>query len=217
LRAFGFSFLLIFLIACKEEVQTYKISGYLYKDCNQPASGVQLLLKANPERSFSSVEILGSEIVHADGRFDIFYELKENIRGTAELQVVNSSGFKTVYTDLAVNRDHALTLFVENTSGVTLTRGGRNLNSSDTLFYGITETNIERRFIGPPKGILDSLEIGLPNRNGGAIWRILYFGVGTSDFNRSKEALNIADSSFQHIAIKLEGCFELDTFNIFVN
>ena len=216
MRRYCFAFLMAFaLFSCKEDTRINKIQGRLFQECDQAISGGEVALKTNETGSFSNSLILGSAITDGNGNFSFTYELEEGDIGTGDLIYVNRVGFETLRSGVTLNQDLNIELHRNNNIELYVELGGsRVFSSNDTLFYGVE--SMESFTIQPSSGFIDTLAINILNREGGSTSSEFYYGVGSSDFLKSKEAASIQDSVFQNISLSIMTCIP-DTASFVIN
>jgi len=208
---------LLFLTACQKESIISEISGTLYSDCQQTFSGAEIGLKSSGLSGNNEPLILGSAITNADGSFTFTYELEENEGGNADLILFQKTGYETIIENLPLKRNLKLQLYLKNKVTVVLNfLANQPLLANDTLFYGIANFNVDTFKIQPQNGVLDTIVQAVSNTINNSIPTTIYYGVGTADFLKSKEAAGIQDSVYQNISLILKGCStaEQDTLRI---
>lgn len=194
------------------------VSGRIFNDCNNTLGSAEIALKANVGVDFGDPIILGSGIANGQGSFSFTYELEEDDEGTGDLILISSQGFETLISSVTLNSNLNLTLYKENQSTVYIDLSGtKNFAANDTLFYGLQLNSAENFVVQPSNGRIDTLFGTVPNLISSSTSTNIYYGVGSSEFNLAKEALSIADSSFNHIQLNLLGCVESDTSTLIIN
>ena len=213
----GLIMITFLLFSCKEETRVNNIEGFLYQDCGFPLGGTEVAFKANQGGSFTEPLIFATDICEPNGYFRFTYELEEDKFGTADLIIVEKEGYSTVLQDVPLNKDQQLTARRINESPVIFTYTGQRLfQASDTLFYGV-QGGKETFVVQPVVGFKDTLYSRLPNTINPKRWVAFYFGVGSNDFDLSKESLSIQDSSYNHVWIEVEGCGDIEQFDLWIN
>ena len=218
-KIFFLSLISIF-ISCEEDTQVNRVRGTLLNDCTNPLGSVEIALKANVGASFSDPLILASTFTGTDGVFDFTYELEEEDQGTADLILIREKGFETLLEGLSLNMDHQLILRLNNLSQVIINIFvDRTLTPTDTLFYAFeNEDEIFTEIMPTNALVLDSVFTKVANLDGtAAVFTRIYYGLGTSELQLSKEALSIQDSIFQHAFVNLSGCGDRDTTFFLIN
>lgn len=218
-RRFSIGLLLIsiLLFSCKEETRVNTVEGFLYQDCGFPLGGTEVAFKANQGGSFTEPLIFATDVCEPNGYFRFTYELEEDKTGTADLIIVENEGYTTVLQDIPLNRDQQLTARRVNESPIIFTyTGQRVFQPTDTLFYGV-QAGIETYVVQPLVGFKDTLYSRLPNTINPKRWVAFYFGAGRNDFNLSKEAFSIQDSSYNHVWLEVEGCGDIEQFDLRIN
>lgn len=206
------------LIACQEDTRVNAVKGQLFKDCQSLLPNVELAMKTNPGGTFQEAFIIGSGTTNNQGEFDFSYELKEEDRGSGDLILLQTNGFKTLISNLELNQDFQLLLFKENEARLEVSLSlNQPLSMNDTLFFGVEVGGLEKEIVQPNAGVLDTLKINIPNSLEGSISSRLFFGLGRLEFEQSKEALGISDSVFQHVPVQLSGCTAMDRAEIIIN
>ncbi len=207
--------LLLATLACDDDSQINLVEGTLYRDCNTPLPYRELALKSKIEGSFSEVIILGAATTDADGRFQFTYEMGEEEEGLGEMIYVSDQGYTTILDNLILNRDVILNLYLENRSAIQIAlSGNRNFSPNDTLYYSITGNGQEFYRIQPANGLIDTIYSQVPARYNGQTSRLFYYGIGLADFSKARQAVGIADSTYQHIPIDLSACGPLQTLSL---
>tara|TARA_B100001109_G_scaffold254421_1_gene254080 strand:+ start:702 stop:1361 length:660 start_codon:yes stop_codon:yes gene_type:complete len=198
----------IILYSCKEEVVVSEISARVYENCDQVASQVEIALKANSSfGSFNEPTILASAITDGNGYVRLSYELDESKSGRADLIKINSNGYQTLISNLDLKKDFDLDLYATNTTTLYLSlNSNRVLTLQDTLFVQFSYGPIEKFYVQPANGVIDTFKIDVPNLLNASTFTWLNYGIGIAQFNLSKEALTIEDSLYQNIGLLLEGC-----------
>ncbi len=206
------------LFSCTEDTQVNMVTGRLFNDCNNTLGSAEIALKANVGVDFGDPIILGSGIANGQGSFSFTYELEEDDKGTGNLILITNQGFETLISSVTLNTNLNLTLYRENKSTVYVDlEGSKTFAATDTLFYGLEISSEEKFTVQPANGRLDSLSGVVPNMTSGSTSTNLYYGVGSAQFKLAKEALSIADSSFNHLKLNLLGCVESDTSTLTIN
>lgn len=205
------------MFSCEDDVQVNKISGSLFLDCNNtPASSSQIALKTLSGGSFSDKEIIASSFVSDNGSYDLTYELGEKQSGFGDIVYVNNQGTSTILQKVPLNQNVSASIYLENKSTVIFENNGtRILGIQDTLYYGIS--GIESSVVGPINGKIDTLQVNVISEYNTSKAATIYYGIGLSDFNKSKEALNIADSVLRHISLTLTGCSQSELVDLGIN
>ena len=200
-------FLMYFLSSCQEDIKINAIEGQIFSDCQTSLPETELALKINVGSDFQDPFIIGSTISGKNGNYRLSYELESDKRGTADLLLIKSSGFETLIRRINLNESFKTNLILANKAKVILSLSSNQaLALNDTLFYSIENFEEDRFTINPSNGIIDTLEFTVPNQLQGFSTATLFYGIGTQEFSRSKEALSIPDSSFQHLPLTLFGC-----------
>ncbi|MBL1145658.1 MAG: hypothetical protein D8M25_12050 [Bacteroidetes bacterium] len=209
----------LFLSACSDETIVNEVSGTIYKNCDNSTYGyAEIALKTNRGGSFSDPIILGGDVANGDGYFQFTYELKESEKGTAELILSNPDGYTVLLDDLPLNRDIKTNIYIENKSPVSIKlSGSRVFQITDTLFIGVKNTSIKEQVVQPTNGVIATLKINVPNEYKSTTQKTIYYGVGTSDFQKSKDALSIPDSVYQHVSLQLKGCDVSEQVDLTIN
>lgn len=206
------------LFSCKENTQVNTISGRIFIDCEVPLVNAELALKTNVGGNFQDPFIIGSAISEADGSYSLSYQLEEESRGSADLLLIQSTGFETLLRSLPLNQTIQINLSLKNESEVFVNfSSNQALGVNDTLFYATNRLNQEHFVIQPMTGNIDTLKVGVMNQIEGSSEAILYYGLGKQEFTISKNALSIQDSSFQHLPLTLFGCGDTLSTSIFIN
>lgn len=200
----------IVLISCTEKTKVNLVSGTLFNNCTDVLPNSEIALKANVSGSFTEPIILGSAISDSQGNFNFTYELEEEDNGTGNIILVQQNGFETIVENIELNENRSFNIYRSNSTEVAIKAiGNRVFSSSDTLFYGFTNTNSELSLIQPVNNsFIDTIQISSTINLSEEQSTILYYGVGTADFNLSKEATTIQDSVFQNVTVVLGGCGE---------
>jgi hypothetical protein len=209
---------LLLATSCKENTRVNLVSGFVFQDCASPLPNVEIALKSNVEGSFSSQIILGSGITAADGSLRFTYELDEEDLGSGSLLLVKSTGFETLIDDIELNQDVSLNLFRNDfTSLVIELSGSKVFASNDTLYYGVAGNEFEYFKVQPSNGAIDTIQVlnSTPNKNN--VSEVIYYGVGSSDFNKSREAVSITDSTFNNQNVVLNGCGTVTNGNLVID
>ncbi|MAY85058.1 MAG: hypothetical protein CMP59_13090 [Flavobacteriales bacterium] len=216
LRAFGFTCLILLLYSCKEETRVNEVQGFVYSDCSTPIANTEVAFKINPGQSFSETIIMASDVTDQNGYFRFTYELEEVKKGRADLIVVRESSYETIIEAVPLNKDHDLKGFLINQSDVIFTlTGPRVYQATDTLFYGI-QGGEEYLWVQPSTGAMDTIYSRIGNRFEANQWKTFYYGIGSTEFALSKEALGIKDSSYNHVSLQIFGCSDTKTFNLYI-
>ena len=155
----------IILYSCKEEVVVSEISARVYENCDQVASQVEIALKANSSfGSFNEPTILASAITDGNGYVRLSYELDESKSGRADLIKINSNGYQTLISNLDLKKDFDLDLYATNTTTLYLSlNSNRVLTLQDTLFVQFSYGPIEKFYVQPANGVIDTFKIDVPN------------------------------------------------------
>ena len=218
MKAICYCILFCFLSACQEDTTVNTVSGQLFMNCEQLLPDSELAMKTNPGGTFQDPFIIGSGRTNGQGLFEFSYSLNSNDRGSGDLILISAGGFQTLISELELNRDYNLLLFKENIALLELNFSfSQPLTVNDTLFYGLEQGNIERFLIQTQDNVTDSIEVKIPNTPEGMISSRLYYGVGQEEFERSKEALGISDSTFQHLELTLYGCSQSSQLLVPIN
>jgi hypothetical protein len=200
---------ILFGTSCKEKTRVNLISGKVYQDCTIPLSNTEIALKSNTDgiTSFSSPIILGSGITAADGTLTFTYELEEEDIGTGSLLLIKSTGFETLISSIRLNTDVNINLYRNDISkvGIQLT-GSRVFGVNDTLYYSITGNDETSIMVQPNAGTIDTIHVQSSMPNSTNAEETFYYGIGTAEFIRSKAIARNTDSSFNKIAVNLNGC-----------
>jgi len=206
----------ISLFSCKEETRVNEVQGFVFSDCNTPIANTEVAFKINPGESFAETIIMATDVSDENGYFRFTYELEEEKSGAADLIVVDESSYRTISKELPLNEDLQLRAYQQNRSDVIFSlTGPRVYQATDTLFYGI-EGGEEYNWVQPSTGNIDTVYSSLGNTYQTTQWRAFYFGVGSSEFALSKEALGIEDSSYNHVYVEIKGCGETEVFDLYV-
>lgn len=217
----GFSYLLLasvgfFLIGCKEETRVNKVQGFLRSDCSTPIRNTEVALKINPGESFSETIIMATDISDQNGAFRFTYELEELKSGKADLIIVGESSYQNIIENLPLNRDLDLLGYLQNQSDVIFTLSGPKVyQTTDTLFYGM-EGGEEYSWVQPTTGASDTVYSRIGIEYEATQWRAFYYGVGSAEFELSKEALSIQDSSYNHVYFEIKGCEQNEMFDLYI-
>lgn len=219
MRKISIAILMISLFACQEETIVSQVEGTLYQNCSgQGIPFAEVAFKTNIGGSFSEALILGASSTNANGNFQFTYELEENETGTGDLILLSSNGYTNLIQNLPLSRDHKLVLYQDNETSLIVTLSGtRVFAATDTLFMALTNNNEVRSVVQPQLGTIATLSAKTPNLYQAQASGIFYYGIGSTDFAKAKEALNIADSSYNHISLKLNGCIENDLLTLVIN
>ncbi len=212
------SFITVFY-ACDNETVVSEINGVIYTNCSySPLAFGEVALKVNPGQSFSEPLIIGGDAADANGIFKFTYELEENEKGKADLILVQSTGFQTLVSNLQLSKDYNLSLFKDNTASVQINLSGtRSFAMNDTLFMGLSTNDDESFVVQPNQGIIDTLRSLALNPIISQSSSVLYYGIGSTDFQKAKEALSIQDSSYNHMSLNLTGCNQMDLVDLVIN
>ncbi len=216
LRFFSFALVILILSSCKEETRVNHVEGFLYYSCGEPLSDAEVAFKANSGSSFTEPLILATDVTEPNGYFNFTYELEEDKKGNADLILVESTGYTTLIEALAINEDHVLDAYVNNETSVTFTyTGAKPLTANDTLYYGI-QGGVESYKVQADTGYSNVVKTKLPSTLNPKKWVAFYFGVGLAEFNLSKEALSIEDSTYNHRWMQVSGCGDSKSINLWV-
>lgn len=206
----------LFVVACKEETRVNEVVGTVYSECGVPLGGAEIALKANSGGSFNESIILATDITESNGYFRFTYELEEDKSGTGDLILVENPGYTTLLTNIALNKDQELYPYKNELSPVVFTYTGQsNLQNTDTLFYSLQYGGNDF-VIGPTIGFKDTLYSKLPNTIDAKRWVAFSYGVGQVEYRKSIQALGIKDSSYNQVYVQVEGCGDLDQFNLWI-
>lgn len=204
--------------ACEKDSIISEISGTFYSDCEQPYDNAEIGLKSSGLSGNSEPLILGSAITNKDGSFSFTYELEDNEGGNADLILFNKVGYETIIKNIPLKRNLDLQLYLNNEATIVLNLlANQPLLPNDTLFYGITKLNVDTFKLQPQTGVLDTIVKEVPNTFDGGMSATIYYGVGTADFLKSKEAVELQDSVFQNISLNLEGCLKVEQDTLQIN
>lgn len=211
--------LLLVFFSCREETRVNMVSGTLFQDCETRLANTEVALKANIGVDFGDPIILGTATTNSAGQFNFTYELEEDDEGSADLLLIKTKSFETLLSNMKLNIDQRLVIFRENKATVVISlSGSKAFTSTDTLYYGLSRNELEAFKVEPVNGVLDTFILSVPNLEAGnATEAILYYGVGTSDFQKAKEALSASDSSSQHVSLMLKGCNQPNEAEIVLN
>lgn len=199
--------LVIFSVSCKENTRVNLISGKVFQDCNTPLANVEIALKSNVGGSFNTPIILGSGITAADGTLRFTYELEEEDLGTGSLLLIKPTGFDVLVEDIELNQDVDRELFRNDSSQLIVQLlGGRMFSQTDTLYYGITSNEVEYSAVQPVQGVVGTVVVANSSPNVDNVSETVYFGVGITDFMRSKASASNADSTYNKQVVTLNGC-----------
>jgi hypothetical protein len=208
--------LVIFLQACKEETRVNEVQGFLRSDCSTPISNTEVALKINPGESFSETIIMATDISDQNGAFHFTYELEEVKRGKADLIIVGESSYQNIIENLPLNRDLDVVGYLQNRSALIFTLTGPKVyQPTDTLFYAI-EGGEEYSWVQPTTGASDTIFSDIGIEYEATEWRGFYFGVGSAEFELSKEALTIEDSTYNNLYFEIQGCKQNETFDLYI-
>lgn len=199
------SFLIICIsfFACGEEMQTNIIEGKLLNDCsNQAVGNVEVLLLDQSRQG----KAIASDITASDGSFLLSYEMDEDKSGTAKISYFNGSFYETLMDGIPLNESYQLNPYINNSASIPLLVETTLTLNSDTLYYSLQSSNQLMRMQNPKDGTRDTLIQAIPNKLLGEVDDVLYWGLGTADFNKAEEALEIKDSTYHHISVKLASC-----------
>lgn len=213
-------FVMSSLLGCKNDTVISKISGTLYLNCNNPAVNLEVGLKTIGVNGNSESLILGSAITNTNGEFNFTYEVDDKDAGEVELILFQNQGYSTIIKNLPLKRDLGLeNLYMASSSSLILTLGGEyQFTANDTLFYGISNPSTISYQLMPENGTLDTLLFNFDAIiNGNTLPLIVCYGIGQSDYNKSLEAANITDSSYQNIELKLLPCTTIEVDSIIIN
>lgn len=216
----GWLILFVFAIfSCEDEVQINSISGTIYQDCsNIPLSSKQIALKAQTTQSFSEPEIIASAYTNNSGGFQFSYELGEKKKGLGDLFIVNQDGLEILIEGLTLNTNLELNLYKNNTAQIELKNSGsRQFSIQDTLFVGVNPGTEEYTVLNPSNGTLDTIQVQVLNQFNSTTELTIFYGVGKSDFELSKEALTIEDSTLRHKSLNLTGCSQIEIVDLVIN
>lgn len=198
---------LIFLFSCQEDSSINKISGRVYSDCQNPLANAQIGLKSSAISGTNDPLILTSAITDEDGTFEMTYEVEKNDKGTAELIWLKKEGYATIVKNIPLRETLNLNVYLNNQSTIYFNlKLDSALQPTDTLYYGISGFEVDTFRIQPMAGALDTLILDVPNKIEGGTMATVYYGIGTNDFQLSKEASSLQDSIYQNIPLNLEGC-----------
>lgn len=204
--------------ACDKEATIHTIQGNLKRDCTQPLTNAEVALKTAGGSISTEPLILGSAITSTNGNFQFTYELEENEDGSAELILINKSGYQSLIAELKLGTNLQLKLFEQNTSNTVLTlSGSRQFGSTDTLYYAVDQTADYYSAVQPANGTIDTLNYQIPNSLSNQSEVVFYYGIGLTDFLKAEEALSITDSVYQHLTFQSKGCFGTDEVNLEIN
>ncbi len=213
-------FVMSSLLGCKNDTVISKISGTLYLNCNNPAVNLEVGLKTIGVNGNSESLILGSAITNTNGEFNFTYEVDDKDAGEVELILFQNQGYSTIIKNLPLKRDLGLeNLYMASSTSLILTLGGEyQFTANDTLFYGISNPSTISYQLMPENGTLDTLLFNFDAIiNGNTLPLIVCYGIGQSDYNKSLEAANITDSSYQNIELKLLPCTTIEVDSIIIN
>jgi hypothetical protein len=218
-KLFGFIFISLILFSCNEETQINEIKGLIYSDCNNtPLKYAEIALRSNVSNGFSDRKIIGAGISDVNGKFQFTYELDEEATGNADLILVTPDGYIDLLGSLTANLDHNLTLYYPNQAEIQVNLSGTKVYSiSDTLFIGVSSGIEELYLIQPTLGGIGTLHSSISNQYNTTKLETFYYGIGSYNFGLSKEALNIQDSSFNHINLNLIGCSQNELVDLVIN
>ncbi len=212
------SILTSFFISCQEETRVNSFSGRLYANCITTSSSSEIALKTNIGSSFSEQILLGGAVTDANGSFNFTYELEERDKGTGDIILINEKGFQTILTDIPVNRDNNLNLYINNTATIYLDlSGGKIWQATDTLYYGIDDTENIYSLMQPSNGRIDTLFKDVIQKYEGSTEATFFYGVGRSNLNQAIDSLSNPKSSFQNLPIDLEGCDNFEQIDLVIN
>lgn len=218
-KLFIYAGILLGLASCQEETIVSQVTGTLYQDCS--GNGLpfaEVAFKTNVGGSFTEPIIIGANSTNANGNFHFTYELDENDVGTADLILTTSNGYSNLIQNLPLSKDHQLVLFIDNESRLFVNLSGtRVYSATDTLFMALSNNNDVSFVVQPQVGYIDTLKAKTPNLYQSQASGTFYYGVGKADFDKSKEALGIADSTYNHININFSGCVANDLLNLVIN
>lgn len=218
MRVLSLIAILFALISCEDETVVSEISGTIYSNCSlQPRSFSEVALKINAGQSFSEPLIIGADQADANGVFVFTYELNESEKGTADLILVQPSGFINLATNLSLQKDYNMALVENNTATLIVNLSGtRTFSQTDTLYLALSSNLIRSEVIGPQNGAIDTLyaEVLNPITTKSAVK--LIYGIGASDYQRSLDSLN-AGKTYNHLSFELTGCFENDFVDLGIN
>ncbi len=218
-QIFLYTILLLSIFSCREGTQVNVINGTLFQDCSTRIPNAEIALKANIGANFGEPIILGTSITNDQGAFNLTYNLDEDDEGTADLLLINSVGFETLISSIKLNINQDLVLFRVNESNLLVNLDGTKVYGVlDTLFYGISYTSLESFKVQPSVGLIDTLNFLVPNYTAGSnLETTFYYGIGNADFELSKEAVEISDSSYQNIPLIIYGCSAIDSVTMVIN
>jgi hypothetical protein len=106
-----------------------------------------------------------------------------------------------------LNTDVNINLYRNDISkvGIQLT-GSRVFGVKDTLYYSITSNDETYQMVQPNAGTIDTIQVQSSMPNSTNAEETFYYGIGTAEFIRSKAIARNTDSSFNKIAVNLNGC-----------
>jgi hypothetical protein len=204
--------------ACQEDTVVTSISGNVYSDCNTPIANGEVAYKVNAGGSYSDPIIIASAITNSSGYFQFTYELEEDESGTADLILIEKEGYQTFIQGLELKKDKSLSLYLENTSTITVKLSGtKSWTGTDTLFYGLNPAGYENDTMPTANGSLDPIQVQVPNLYKSASTYTFYYGVGEADFKIAKSALTDENSNYQNISLSLEGCSQNEQVEMTIN
>jgi hypothetical protein len=218
-KLFWFLCVLALLSSCTEDTRINEVGGVIYSDCNgTPLAYAEIALRSNISTGFSDREIIGAATSDRNGSFKFTYEVGEDATGNADLILITTNGFVDLLNSLDVDMDHNFSLYYPNQSAIEIKLSGtKQFGVTDTLFYGSNATSDESFVVNPMAGIVGSINAVIPNQYNGTESVTFYYGVGTIELKRSKEALSISDSSYNHIGLNLLGCSQNESVDLVIN
>ena len=212
--------LICILVSCKEDTVVSQISGVVYYNCsNTPYPHAEVALKTQlSDNGFNVEYIIGGAMANQSGQYNFTYELDAELSGKVQLILLKDPGFTTAFSDLEINKDYTLNLFVENTSTIIVNRTGTKVfAATDSLYVASDIDQNPSITVQPLTGYIDTIYANIPNQYNSSENATFIYGIGYADFLLAKEALGIADSAYNHQAMILDGCLKPTIVDLVIN